>query len=335
VAVSRRCAATGTCRRHALEEGQIRDQSTPSARRASTGRADAHRRPARMEQIPPKFLEFILLVRKNNGELQSRKGKGVATSAVGTPPRSTWPARGHVRRPIGSGAVCQPDRICGLRWATSQSRSGQRAWYVELLGQDQVHRHCHGFGFSGSIDLAKALSAEVVLTTELNGAPVPQVHGFPPRAVVLGWIGARSVNGWADHAIGGALLKVFSQQRIGSSGRSARTRRATSHKGAALSEAPIVTVDPAPDLVVRRAECPYAGRPWALGSAGHCGPDVCHRRTDWQRAQILTGAAAPWTWASCEAVLNLAPGHHTLAARATDGTGATQPRTVSATWNVK
>ena len=149
--------------------------------------------------------------------------------------------------------------------------SGQGAWYVELLGQDQVHRHCHGFGFSGSIDLAKALSAEVVLTTELNGAPVPQVHGFPPRAVVLGWIGARSVNGWADHAIGGALLKVFSEQRIGSSGRSARTRRATSHKGAALSEAPIVTVDPAPDLVVRRAECPYAGRPWALGSAGHCG----------------------------------------------------------------
>ena len=176
-----------------------------------------------------------------------------------------------------------------------------------------MHRHCHGFGFSGSIDLAKALSAEVVLTTELNGAPVPQVHGFPPRAVVLGWIGARSVNGWADHAIGGALLKVFSQQRIGSSGRSARTRRATSHKGAT----------------------PYAGRPWALGSAGHCGPDVYRRRTDWQRAQILAGAAAPWTWASCEAVLNLAPGHHTLAARATDGTGATQPPTVSATWNVK
>jgi Rrf2 family protein len=31
---------------------------------------------ARMEQIPPKFLEFILLGLKNNGVLQSRKGKG-------------------------------------------------------------------------------------------------------------------------------------------------------------------------------------------------------------------------------------------------------------------
>src|SRR5918997_4263558 len=31
---------------------------------------------ARAEQIPPKFLEFILLGLKNNGILQSRKGKG-------------------------------------------------------------------------------------------------------------------------------------------------------------------------------------------------------------------------------------------------------------------
>ena len=35
---------------------------------------------AHMEQIPPKFLEFILLVLKNNGVLQSRKGKAVASS---------------------------------------------------------------------------------------------------------------------------------------------------------------------------------------------------------------------------------------------------------------
>jgi sulfite oxidase len=33
--------------------------------------------------------------------------------------------------------------------------------------------------------------------------------------------------------------------------------------------------------------------------------------------------------------LELARGHHTLVARATDETGATQPQTVSATWNVK
>jgi sulfite oxidase len=33
--------------------------------------------------------------------------------------------------------------------------------------------------------------------------------------------------------------------------------------------------------------------------------------------------------------VSLAPGSHTLAARATDGTGAVQPRTLGETWNVK
>ncbi len=69
----------------------------------------------------------------------------------------------------------------------------ERARYVEFLGLDQVERHGHEFGFGGSIDLTKALSAEVILATELNGAPLPPVHGFPLRAVVPGWIGARSV----------------------------------------------------------------------------------------------------------------------------------------------
>ena len=33
----------------------------------------------------------------------------------------------------------------------------------------------------------------MLLATKLNGRPLPPVHGFPVRAVVPGWIGARSV----------------------------------------------------------------------------------------------------------------------------------------------
>ena len=42
-----------------------------------------------------------------------------------------------------------------------------------------------------------------------------------------------------------------------------------------------------------------------------------------------------WTWTFWEADLELAPGRHTLAVRATDSAGAIQPSTVTATWNVK
>jgi hypothetical protein len=55
---------------------------------------------------------------------------------------------------------------------------------------------------------------------------------------------------------------------------------------------------------------------------------------DWVRAPISVEGAA-WTWSFWEAALHLAPGCHTLAVRATDSAGETQPPTVSATWNVK
>ena len=67
------------------------------------------------------------------------------------------------------------------------------ARHVQMVGLDQVERHGDRFGFGGSVDLAKAMSGDVLLATELNGAPLPPPHGFPVRALVPGWIGARSV----------------------------------------------------------------------------------------------------------------------------------------------
>ncbi|HZA98732.1 MAG TPA: molybdopterin-dependent oxidoreductase, partial [Gemmatimonadales bacterium] len=47
------------------------------------------------------------------------------------------------------------------------------ARHVELIGLDQVERHGQRFGFGGSIDISKALGDEVLLATDLNGAPLP------------------------------------------------------------------------------------------------------------------------------------------------------------------
>jgi sulfite oxidase len=48
--------------------------------------------------------------------------------------------------------------------------------------------------------LDKALSQEVLLAFEMNGEPLPPVHGFPLRTVVPGCIGARSVK-WLSEII--------------------------------------------------------------------------------------------------------------------------------------
>jgi sulfite oxidase len=54
--------------------------------------------------------------------------------------------------------------------------------------------------FGGSIPLSKALAGEVLLAWAMNGEPLPAVHGAPVRAIVPGYIGARSVK-WLQRII--------------------------------------------------------------------------------------------------------------------------------------
>ena len=48
-------------------------------------------------------------------------------------------------------------------------------------------------GYGSSIPAAKAGSEEVLLAWEMDGLPLPRLHGGPVRVVVPGYIGARSV----------------------------------------------------------------------------------------------------------------------------------------------
>jgi sulfite oxidase len=179
----------------------------------------------------------------------------------------------------------------------------------------------------------------VILATDLNGVPLPPVHGFPLRAVVPGWIGARSVK-WLGRL---TLLEEPSSNYFQTS--AYRMQREVNpqdprdvSRGAALSEVPLnaVILEPVPEQVVRAGRVRVRG--WAMGSGGRPVTAVELSITGgqtWERARILSSPGAAWTWAFWEAVVNLAPGHYTLAARAADGAGATQPPTVTATWNVK
>src|SRR5688572_8789147 len=43
-----------------------------------------------------------------------------------------------------------------------------------------------------SVPLAKAMDADTLLAWDMNGAPLPKVHGYPLRLVVPGWVGSAS-----------------------------------------------------------------------------------------------------------------------------------------------
>jgi sulfite oxidase len=215
---------------------------------------------------------------------------------------------------------------------------GATARYVEFTGLDRVERLGTQFGFGGSIDVGKALSDEVLLATELNGAPLPKAHGFPLRAVVPGWIGARSVK-W----LGRITLREDPSPNYFQS-KAYRVQRKINPKdprdvsgGVALSEVPlnVVIVEPQPKQAVPAG--PVRVRGWALGSGGHALTRIevsPGKERDWVQANIVQ-SGAPWAWTLWEATVTLAKGRHTLVARASDCTGATQPAMLSATWNVK
>ncbi len=214
----------------------------------------------------------------------------------------------------------------------------ERAQHVEFTGLDQVERQGQRFGFGGSVDLAKALSAEVLLASELNGAQLPPVHGFPLRAVVPGWIGARSVK-WLGRI---TLLEEPSPNYFQS--RAYRVQREIDPRdprdvsaGVALSAVPLnaVILEPAPEQIVPAGRMQVRG--WAMGSA--CCPLAgvelsANGGRDWIQAR-LSVEGTEWTWSFWEVVVDLARGPHTLVVRATDSTGATQPSALHATWNVK
>jgi sulfite oxidase len=211
------------------------------------------------------------------------------------------------------------------------------AKYVELLGLDEVERHGQRFGFGGSIDLTKALGSEVLLATDLNGSPLSPAHGFPLRALVPGWIGARSVK-WLGRI---SLLEEPSRNYFQS--KAYRVQRELNPEdprdvsaGIALTRVLVnsVIVEPNQGDVVRGGPLRVHG--WAIGDEGKPLKKVelsPNGGGDWIQAEMADHTE--WSWTLWQADVRLQPGSHTLIVRATDMGGDTQPAAIEATWNVK
>jgi DMSO/TMAO reductase YedYZ molybdopterin-dependent catalytic subunit len=183
--------------------------------------------------------------------------------------------------------------------------------------------------FVRSIPLAKALDS-TILAYEMNGEPLPLEHGYPLRALALGWTGANCVK-WLSRislldrpATGYFMDKVY---RVFQKGEEPQT-------GQVVTSLPLKSIITSPEhgatlpkgmVVIRGAA--FAGEEdvervevsvdngvsWQ--DAAFVGP---HERYSWRRWEY------PWK-ASI-------PGEHTIMARATDERGIVQPLTAS--WNV-
>jgi sulfite oxidase len=91
----------------------------------------------------------------------------------------------------GKGAVGTA-RFSGSRLREVLQRAGVKTTgkHVMFRGLDEVPGKVPPF--IRSIPIEKALHADTLLATHMNGSPLTRHHGFPARALVPGWIGAAS-----------------------------------------------------------------------------------------------------------------------------------------------
>ena len=209
------------------------------------------------------------------------------------------------------------------------AKAGLRAsaGHVAFEGFDQPLGSA-GVKFIRSIPLGKAL-ASTVLAYEMNGEPLPLKHGYPLRALALGWTGANCVK-WLQRIVlmdrpyaGFFMDNVY---RVFQKGQDPKTGEVVT----GLKLKSIIT-QPLPEKTVP------AGSMVVLGAA-YAGEEMVERvevsvngGVDWKAAQFI-GPKELFAWRQWQYVWEgAARGEYLLMSRATDAQGRLQP--MQAEWN--
>ncbi len=226
-------------------------------------------------------------------------------------------------------------RWTGVSLADVLAEAGVRdgARHVELLGAD---RSAEADCFGGSIPLRKATSPEVLLAWSMNDTPLPELHGGPLRAVVPGYIGARSVK-WLRQV---RVLDRPSSNHFQAVSYRLHPPRDEKHSadpeaGIPLGElsvnSAILTPEDGARLRPGRAEV----RGWAItgGDSRIARVDVSvDEGHSWETA-TLGPDQGRWAWRLWRHTVSLPPGESLLVCRAFDSAANTQPESVEQLWN--
>ncbi|MFZ0199155.1 MAG: sulfite oxidase [Candidatus Sulfotelmatobacter sp.] len=123
----------------------------------------------------------------------------------------------------GNGRSLQRPQVPGIQWGKgavgTASFSGPRLRDVlQRAGVKSTGKHVMFRGldevpgkvppFIRSIPIAKAVDADTIIATHMNGSPLTKHHGFPARALVPAWIGAASCK-WLTE------IKVLDSEFVG------------------------------------------------------------------------------------------------------------------------
>jgi len=223
----------------------------------------------------------------------------------------------------------------GVPLASLLDRVGLADDAVDLVftGADRGVEDGEEHDYERGLSVADARRDGVLLALEMNGQPLPPVHGFPVRLVVPGWYGMASVK-WLRRIR--AVTEPFAGYQ---NARAYRWREDPDDEGVPMERIRVRSLLVPPGIPefqprirrVRAGVVVLEGRAWSGGG-------------DVLRVEVSTDDGATWDDAGLDPPLgpsawrrfsfrwDALPGRTVVMSRATDATGATQP--LDPSWNV-
>ena len=223
-------------------------------------------------------------------------------------------------------------RWTGRAWPTSSAAPASRttARFVHMAGADRPLGTMPPF--VRQVPMEKAMHADTIIAYEMNGQPIPPIHGAPLRAIVPGWEGAYSdevaeppagVGDRVRQLLGGHRPTAIRCRRVGP-GAAVDAKDMVPLTGLVVKS--LITTPLEGAVLSPPGRLAVAGFAWA-GEADIAGVDISvdHGET-WQPARLVRRAAA----------LHLAPlrirastperpASYLILSRATDTNGDVQP----------
>jgi sulfite oxidase len=249
----------------------------------------------------------------------------------------------------GNGRTLHRPQVPGIQWgkgAISTARfSGPRLSEVlHRAGVEPAGKHVMFRGldevpgkvppFIRSIPIEKALDADTIIATHMNGSPLTKHHGFPARALVPGWIGAASCK-WLTE------IKVLDAEFVGnfmSPGYRFPNQPAPpgdtvkpedTHPLTALNVKSVIA-GPTDGASLKAGKVAVYGAAWA-GEADIAKVEIStDDGANWSPAK-LGRDQAHYAWRLWDYDWKAGGGDYTILSRASDSLGRTQPSTP--VWN--
>ena len=213
-----------------------------------------------------------------------------------------------------------------LKYLLQEAQIDDRAVELVFTGRDQGIQGGEIQFYQRSLTIDEAMRSEVLLSYEMNGAPLEPQHGFPLRLIVPGWYGMTSVK-WLDSIE--AVSEPFMGYQMDKTYRYATSREELGERVSTMRVRALMSPPGIPEFMTRgRLLNPgltrVIGRAWA-GPAKIEKVEFSSAAGQTWNEGILDKPVGEFAWTGWHFDWTATSGKHKLSVRATDEKGNVQP----------